>query len=338
MAIFPSRVGTGYVTYDNDSPEAIKVAAKIINGSWNVAETATNAFDDIIKAAVDRNDELSAADGLTVNTANETPVPEPAIAIPTSVTPGDVMSLFDQKYLELVALLVEKFTTFQSQFYPNDQAVYTQAETWVTAAMDNPNQAIPVAVAAQLLTDVKSKAYADAVVASDTVLATFAARGYPLPPGAAASAVLQVNQKAQNEISESSRKLMMEYVTQMKFAVEKALLMRKEAMDSAISYINALASGPSMASGLVNNGFDAQSKLISATASFYSARTNASQLLKQAEQFNVDRKYAKDERNASNDITLMQENIKILVTEAQALAQIATSLFNNVNVSSSVSV
>lgn len=333
MPIFPVTIGGSRITYDTPGD----FASEIVNESWEVAEAATNAFDNIVTESVARVDALAGSDTLVVDTANETPVVEPAITIPTSVTPGDVMSLFDQKYLELVALLVEKFTTFQNTYFPNDAATYAQAETWVTQAMNNPDHAIPVAVAAQLLTDVKSRAYADAAVASDTVLATFAARGYPMPPGAAASAVLQITQKAQSEVADSSRKLMMEYVTQMKFAVENALSMRKEAMASAISYINALASGPSMASGLVNHGFDAQSKLISATASFYNARTGASQLLKQAEQFNVDRKYAKDERNASNDIALMQESAKILAMEAQALAQIATSLFNNVNVSTSVS-
>ena len=61
-------------------------------------------------------------------------------------------------------------------------------------------------------------------------------------------------------------------------------------------------------------------------------------MLKQAEQFNVDRKFSKDEKNVQNDITLMQDNVKLLLTEAQALAQIATSLFNNLHVSSSVTV
>jgi hypothetical protein len=60
-------------------------------------------------------------------------------------------------------------------------------------------------------------------------------------------------------------------------------------------------------------------------------------MVKQAQQFNVDRKFAKDEKNVSNDMALMQENVKLLLTEAQALAQIATSLFNNLHASVSVS-
>lgn len=316
----------------------MEFSTNAINECWSIAKQATNAFDDIITGTVSRIDTQSAGDTLVIDRANETPIAEPVVTIPTSVDPTAVMSMFDTKYLELVALLVEKFTTFQNTYFPNEGANYALAETWIEDALNNPDHGIPAAVAAQMLTDVKSRAYADMAVQSDAVLATFAARRFPLPPGAAASAVLQISQKAQDAISESSRALMMKYIENMRFAVDKTLAMRQEAMGSAIAYINALASGPSLASNLVGVGYDAQSKLISSAASYYNARTDASRVLKQAEQFNVDRKFAKDEKNASNDVAMMQENVKLLLTEAQALAQIATSLFNNLHVASTATV
>jgi hypothetical protein len=336
MAIFPPRLEIGSGFSSTTQPE-LYFAQTTLNTCWTTAQTATNAFDGIVAGAVSRIDAQSLDDTLVVDRANETPVVEPVITIPTSVDPTDVMSMFDTKYTELVALLVEKFTTFQNTYFPNEGANYAVAETWITNAMNNPDHGIPAAVAAQMLTDVKSRAYADAAVQSDAVLATFAARRFPLPPGAAASAVLQISQKAQDSISESSRALMMKYIENMRFAVENTLSMREKAMGAAIAYINALASGPSLASGLVGTGYDAQSKLISSAASFYNARTEASRMVKQAEQFNVDRKFAKDEKNVSNDIVLMQDNVKLLLVEAQALAQVATSLFNNLHVSTSVS-
>ena len=336
MAIFEALPIGGGLVYPYDADGNFSLSASALNASWMLASTSANAFDDIITEATQKIDAQSGRDALAIGAANETPVVEPAISIPASADPGDVMSLFDQKYLELVALLTEKFTGFLTQYFPNDGANYALAETWVANAINNPDHGIPASVAAQMMTDAKSRAYADASTQSEAVLETFAARGYPLPPGAAASAVLQIHQKAQDSISEASRKLMMDSVEQMRFAITKAMEMRKDAIGSAISYINALAAGPSLASSLVNTGYDAQSKLIRAAASFYNARTNASQLVKQAEQFNVDRKFSKDERNVSNDIALTQENVKLLLTEAQALAQITTALFNNLNVSGSV--
>lgn len=337
MPLFPTEAWSAWPNYNSVTQPELYFADDTLRKCWETAKTATNAFDDLVQGASEKLAYAAQVNNLVVDRINETPSVEPVVTIPTSVNPTDVMSLFDTKYLELVALLVEKFTTFQSTYFPNDGANYTAAETWLADAMSNPDHGIPAAVAAQMLTDVKSRAHADAAVQSDAVLATFAARRFPLPPGAAASAVLQINQKAQDAVSESSRALMLKYVENMRFAVEKTLSLRESAMSSAIAYINALASGPSLASGMVGIGYDAQSKLISAAAGFYNARTDASRMVKQAEQFNVDRKFAKDEKNVANDLTLAQENVKLLLVEAQALAQIATSLFNNLHVSTSVS-
>ena len=51
--------------------------------------------------------------------------------------------------------------------------------------------------------------------------------------------------------------------------VDKMLALRQMAMTSAVAYIQALASGPDMASRLVGIGYDAQSKLISSASQFY---------------------------------------------------------------------
>ena len=137
--------------------------------------------------------------------------------------------------------------------------------------------------------------------------------------------------------AENSRKLMMAYVEQMKFAVEKTLGMRQQAMSEAIAYINALATGPAMAGQIVGTGYDAQSKLISSVSSFYNARTDANRLVKQAEQFNVTAKFTKDEKNTANDLRILEESVKLMLTEAQAIAQMATSMFNNLHASAGVS-
>lgn len=309
-------------------------AAGIINAAWDQGNTKSAAFEAAVTSALAA---ISAGTThITADVAPTTGVTEPTITIAdTSAT--DVLAQFTSKYLELVALLADKFTLFRTDYFPDEAAVYGLAETWVQDALTNPNQAIPAAVAAQILTDDKSRLLAEAAVLSDAVLATFAARRFPLPPGAAASAVLQINQKAQDGIAESSRKLMMAYVEQMKFAVEKALSMRQEAMSAAVEYIKALASGPAMASQVVGIGYDAQSKMVSAAASYYGARTDAQRMVRQAEQFNVTTKLSKDEKNQAVDMRSVEERVKALMSEAATLGQMASSLFNNIHASSGTS-
>lgn len=313
----------------------LEFAAALINASWDQANAKMTAFG--AKASEVDSVIAAGAPHITAGAASTSSVAEPNVYIPAGDLSGLALSNFTTKYLELVALLADKFTAFRTEYFPNESAVYAKAETWVSNALSNPNQALPAAVAAQLLTDVSDRAYADAAVQSDAVIAQFASRRFPLPPGAAASAVLQINQKSQDVIAEGSRKLMMAYVEQMRFAVEKALSMRQEAMNASVEYIKALASGPATASQVVGIGYDAQSKMVSAAANYFGARTEASRMVKQAEQFNVTTALQKDEKNQQVDVMLIEERVKALMSEAATLGQMAAAMYNNLHSSSGTS-
>lgn len=315
---------------------ALDNTVALINASWDQANQKTTAFEGKVDALQTYLDGVDVAD----ITADVAPIPvviEPVVEIPATQSADEVMALFDTKYLELVAMLADKFTLFRNTYFPDESATYAAAESWLKAAIENPSAGMPPAVAAQLLEEDRTRILGDAARASDAVMTTFAARRFPLPPGAAASAVLQIQQKGQEEIAASGRKLTALSVDMMKFAVEQTLNLRQQAMAAAVEYIKALASGPEMASRVVNVGYDAQSKLITSAASFFNARTNAAQLVGQADQFNVTSKLTAAEKNQRTEMMLIEERVKLLVTEAAALAQMATSMFNNLHASAGTS-
>ena len=343
-----------------------------------------------------------AATSVTAGTAEIGSIVEPDVDIPSSQSAGDVMSMFDSKYLELVALLSDKFVAFRTAYFPDEQTAYTAAENWLQAAIANPDSGLPPAVAAQILTDDKDRVLAEASRASEAVLAQFAARRFPLPPGAAAAAVLDVANKAQDEIAASGRKIVMASLEQMRWVIGQVMTLRQSAMDSAIKYITALASGPEMASRLVGIGYDAQSKLISSASQFYNSRIAAAEATAKVSQFNANlgleaaaknqiaalqaaeknqtvafeadaknqtaaleaavknqavtlEAAAKNQavsfeaavknqavaleaaaKNQTAQLALVEDRLKALLTECQAIAQMATALFNNVQASASV--
>ena len=168
-------------------------------------------------------------------------------------------------------------------------------------------------------------------------MAQFAARRFPLPPGAANSMVMQIEQKAQDELAEASRKLTALSVEMQKFNVEKLLGLRSMAMDSAIKYISALASGPDMASKVIGVGYDAQSKLISSVSSFYGARIQAAEVTSKVAQYNNSTALEAAAKNQMADLQMIENKLKGLLTWANDLAQMCTALYNNLNVSSSIS-
>lgn len=233
-------------------------------------------------------------------------------------------------------MLVSKFTDFRASYFPTENAGYAAAEAWLADAIANP-AGLPPDVLAQLLSDDQARIMADRQRSQDNVLAQFASRRFPLPPGAAASAVVQIEQKAQDELAESSRKLTALSVEMQKFNVEKLLGLRGMAMDSATKYIAALASGPELASKVFGVAYDAQSKLITSASTFYNARIQAAEVTSKVAQYNNSIALDAASKNQAAELQMVENKLKGLVMEIQALAQMCTALYNNLHTGATVS-
>lgn len=312
------------------------VLQDVINATWAQANTKADALTTKITAMGAAIDALIATPGamhVTAGSVTGATATEPTVSIPATAAAADIYADYETQYTELVTLLTTKFTDFRTTYFPDESAAYTAAEDWLQAALTNPNGGIPLTVQAQIIGDDHARISADANRASDALMATFAARRFPLPPGALASAQMQIQQKSQDLMAESSRKVTVLSVENMKFVVEKTLALRQSAMASAIAYIQALASGPEMASRLVGIGYDAQSKLISSASQFYNSRIAAAEMTNKVGQYNTGLALEAAGKNQALDLSLIEDKIKALLTETQAIAQMATSLFNNLHAS-----
>ena len=312
------------------------VLQDVINASWSLANTKADTAAGRLGLARDALDALIATPGalhVTASAVTSGEVVEPDVTIPSTITPGTIYTEFGTQSLALITTLVDKFAEFKLAHFPTESNMYEWAENWIKEALYNPSSAIPWSVQSQILGDDQARILADSARASDAVIATFAARRFPLPPGAAAGAVLQIQQKAQDEIAESSRKISILSLEQMKFAIEKAINLRTVALGSAGDYIKTLAVGPEVASRLVGTGYDAQSKLISSASQFYNSRIAATEVVNKVAQFNSASSLDAATKNQSADISLIEDKIKVLMGETQSLAQMATALFNNLHAS-----
>ena len=315
---------------------AMQVLEDIINATWNEGLASKEEFSAKINAAL--TDFLNTVNAPHV-TAGSVAVPsitEPAVDIPASVTVDDIYDKWATEYLELATWLATKFTDFRTTYFPDENAAYTACEDWLQAAIANPDSGLPPAIAAQIWGDDQARIISDKTRAQDTVIAQFAGRRFPLPPDAAASAVLQIEQKAQDELAESSRKVAIMSVDMQKFNVESLLKLRDVAMRSAVEYVKALASAPEMTSRLTNIGYDAQSKLISSVSAYYNARTQANEVMSKVAQYNNSTALEAAVKNQASDLTLIEDKLKALLAEAQYIAQVSTALFNNLNVQASL--
>ena len=313
----------------------MKVLAAIINATWDLGNQKSSEANTKMTTATQTGGFLDPALAPTVEagTIGLPSVSAPNVIIPTNIDTTQIMSLFDGKYADLVTFLVGKFTSFRSTYFPNEQAAYAAAESWLTAALANPNACIPVAVQAQIWGDDHARITAEKLRAQDDVVAQFAARGFPLPPDAAASAVMQIEQKAQDAMAESSRKVAIMSVDMQKFSVEKLLGLRGMALDAVVKYVTTLATAPEIASKLVGIGIDAQSKLISSASQFYAADTNAKEMISKVQQYNNSLTFDSDKANQASEMEMVKLRVDAMMRDLQLLAQQATSLFNNLHAS-----
>jgi len=212
---------------------------------------------------------------------------DPGVTVPTDVTEESVIATFTSEQQDLWDQLVDGFVGFRTSYFPNENTLYATAETWLQDALDNAH-GLPSAVAAQVLTDSSDRISVELSRATDSITARFAASRFPLPSGALASAVLQLQQKAQDDIADASRKLVIASIEQLRFVVDKVLGLRQSAMAAALDYCKTLASATPGAVQLTEAAYDAQVKLINSAAAYYGARINASEAVAKVSQFNVD--------------------------------------------------
>ena len=322
------------VTLTDDT--AREVVKAVINAAWNQGLTKQAEYSAKIGAAQTTFLDTATAPQVSAGSVSVPTITAPNVAIPTTQSASDVMTLFDSKYLAIMGELADRFTAFRTTYFPDETNAYIAAEDWLQAAIADPS-GLPPTVVAQIFGDDQARILEDKSRAQGAVIAQFAGRRFPLLPDVAASLTMQIEQKAQDELAESSRKVAMLSVEMQKFNVEKLLGLRGMAMDSAIKYVSALASAPDISSKLVGIGYDAQSKLISAAADFYRADAGAKEVVAKVAQFNTSTALEADVKNQMSNLTLIEDKLKALLAEAQALAQMSTSLFNNVHISAGVS-
>lgn len=327
-AIVPSPPGgTAYV---------YTALANLINAAWqNASDMQSTYSTKITYASGDWLDPSWNPQHIDVTTVIPATVVEPEAT--ASVT--DALSLYDTQSAALVSLLEGKFASFQSTWFPTDATVYAAAESWLQDAINNPTQVLPSALADIIWEEDRSRILADSLRAADAAVATWAAKRYPLPPGAAASAVVQIQQTNQDKLAESSRKVAIRTFElaydKVKFAIEKAVASRQVAMQAALDYIRSMATAPSMSGQIVGMGYQAESTLRSASAQYFGARSEAAKLAYAGAEYNARATQGAAEKNQMADLTMIEDRLKALLAEAAGIAQLATAWANNLHAQAS---
>ncbi len=312
---------------DNASSPLI-LLNQIIDTTWTAADAKAIQFSTKMAAAQSDIDPSSAPQIADQANISAPSITAPAIDIPANV--DDSVTLYESQYQSMMDELTARMTVFIGTHFPNEAEGFSAAQTWLQEAIDNPaDSGIPAAVRDAVFEDDRTRILNDAERAKSSVLASFAARGFPMPPGQASGAVIEIERKAQGEIAASSRALSKLALDFQQFSVTQLLGLRQSAMASTVSYIQTLATSPGEAVKITG----VQNELIRSAADFYRADIAAAELSSRVAQFNATSDLDVASKNQAAKIATMTERVKALMAEAQAIAQMTAALYNNLNVS-----
>ena len=267
-------------------------------------------------------------------------VVEPHVNIPVNAAGVDG-ALYNSTYGQIIADLSDQFAGFFAEYFPNECDYLQDAQLTLCGMLDG-GSGIPAHVENQIWQRDRSRVLEDVGRARDDVLATFAARGFPLPPGAAAHAVRLAEVDASNKVAQQSRDVAIKHVEilieNIKFAVQQALEYRVKGIQAAGDYIKVLALGPEIAMKLATSAAGAQAQLISAASQYYRNRIAVEELRLDAMKFSA----GTSAEMAMNNVREFSQRLKArtdtLSAAARAAGDQAAAALNAVHASAQVAV
>lgn len=265
---------------------------------------------------------------------------EPPVTIPRNAAGVDG-TLYDSAYGRIITDLSDRFAGFFAQYFPNE-CDYLQEAQLKLCEMLQGQTGVPAHVENQIWQRDRSRVLEEVDRTRDTVLATFAARGFRLPPGAAVHSVRLAEVEAQNKIAQQSRDVAIKHVDvlleNIKFAVQNALDYRIKGIQAAGEYIKVLALGPDIAMKLATSAAGAQAQLISAASQYYRHRISVEELRLEVAKFNA----GTTAEVGMNNVRAFGDRVKAmsetLAAAARAAGDQAAAALNAVHASAGIAV
>ena len=208
-------------------------------------------------------------------------VAEPDVFIPTHAD-GASLEMFDTQWDKITDKLAGMYADFIRRYFPNECDYLGHAQHWICDTLTKGGTGINPIVERQIWDRDRSRLLTEADRAEQEAMSTFAARGFPMPPGALHGAVRRIRAETRDKLAQASRDVAIKQaemeVENVRFAVDKALSLYGVVMDAAKNFIAAMATGAGTSAQLLPSVTDSQSKLISAANEYYRSRISVEEL------------------------------------------------------------
>jgi hypothetical protein len=255
------------------------LAAWAFNNAWNVSQQKAAQSDAYFNQAI-------TAEGgparMTPTPFSFTPnVDEPDVYIPYMAEGASVAKFYEMSTM-VINQLADLYAGYMAKYFPDEVNYLLKSQEWIYNTLTNGGTGMNPHVEAQIWERDRSRVLKEADRDDEEALVQWAAKRYPMPPGAAIYQSLMIRKAAGDKIAESSRAVAIKQaeieIENVRFAVENSIKLYAAASAAAGDYLKALAVGPTSAMQVVPSVTDSQAKLIGAASEYYRSRISVEEL------------------------------------------------------------
>lgn len=255
--------------------------------------------------------------------------------------PSDAKAIYDDTNAEISQKLEDGFANFQATYFPDIQPAADAALDWLLKSLTTGGTGIGAGTESQIWERDRARILGESGRAEAEAFATFANRGFPLPPGALNAGLLQIRKSAADQLAAQSRDIAIKTadteIENARLAVQQATSLRLSALAAAGDYIKTLILGPQtamqLATGLVGLRNDFNRSLVA----LYQAQTAAIEPRVRLAIADADMKMRGQEANQRSQLTIIEAKVRAALEAAQQLATQAAGLLNGIHAGVSIS-
>lgn len=236
--------------------------------------------------------------------------------------------------------LTATFNNFFAEYMPMGSA-FDAVDGWLSKAIAGEGSGLSTLLEDQIFERDRQRLLRDKWRQETELRAQWAARRYPMPPGAMDYQLMQLNRDINNKIADSSRERALATfqaeIENMRSAVTQAIALRTAAIDRAITMFTAWLEIDRMGTQYQQQFEQQRVATISALTSLYAAEQSGWQAQKNLERGNLDLAQQDLTREFEGDKVSLEQEVAAAMQAAQAAATQAAAALNGLHAQGSVS-
>lgn len=312
------------------------IVSQVMNAKWRNGFTLLDKLFEISDDAIALANPAPQMPGVVLDKSYLPPLPP---NLP-DMDPNEAKAIYDDSRAEIDALLQGGYVSFLQTYFP-DGNFYPAALAWLETALSQGGTGINVAVEQQLWERDKARILSQAQQVEKSAVATWANRGFPLPPGAAAAQVTQIRLAASKDLAAQSRDIAIKtFETELentRFAITTSIDLRKSALQLASEYIRTLVLGPQTAVQLATSLAGLKTALAQALTSMYSAQVTALEPFVRLNITDAQLQSSANQANLNAKSQAVSDRVRAALANASTIGGIVASSWNGLNAGASIS-